>query len=59
MLHNNEKLLEKTSIVLYTSIKIFENMFFFTFQVVDYEGNNHIRNPEMRKVLLTHEIICR
>lgn len=29
-----------------------------TKQIVDYEGSNHIRNPEMRKVLLTHEIIC-
>jgi len=27
-------------------------------QVVDYEGSNHIRNPEMQRVLLTHEIIC-
>ena len=30
-----------------------------SFQVVDYEGSNHIRNPEMQRVLLTHEIICR
>ena len=29
------------------------------FQVVEYEGSNHIRNPEMQRVLLTHEIICR
>ena len=30
-----------------------------SFQVVEYEGSNHIRNPEMQRVLLTHEIICR
>ncbi len=28
-------------------------------QVVEYEGSNHIRNPEMQRVLLTHEVICR
>eukprot|EP00094_Tigriopus_californicus_P007228 TCALIF_06958-PA protein Name:"Similar to coe2 Transcription factor COE2 (Danio rerio)" AED:0.05 eAED:0.05 QI:295/0.88/0.9/1/0.55/0.7/10/263/589 len=27
-------------------------------QVVEYEGSNHIRNPEMQRVLLTHEVIC-
>ena len=32
---------------------------FLLFQVVEYEGSNHIRNPEMQRVLLTHEIICR
>ena len=31
----------------------------FMFQVVEYEGSNHIRNPEMQRVLLTHEVICR
>ena len=31
----------------------------FSFQVVEYEGSNHIRNPEMQRVLLTHEVICR
>jgi len=29
-----------------------------TKQVVEYEGSNHIKNPEMQRVLLTHEIIC-
>ena len=29
------------------------------FQVVEYEGSNHIKNPEMQRVLLTHEVICR
>jgi len=29
-----------------------------TRQVVEYEGSNHIRNPEMQRVLLTHEVIC-
>lgn len=27
--------------------------------MVDYEGSNHIRNPAMQRVLLTHEVICR
>jgi len=26
--------------------------------VVEYEGSNHIKNPEMQRVLLTHEVIC-
>lgn len=30
-----------------------------TKQVVEYEGSNHIKNPEMQRVLLTHEVICR
>ena len=30
-----------------------------TKQVVEYEGSNHIKNPEMQRVLLTHEIMCR
>eukprot|EP00090_Calanus_glacialis_P039713 TRINITY_DN6915_c0_g1_i4.p1 TRINITY_DN6915_c0_g1~~TRINITY_DN6915_c0_g1_i4.p1 ORF type:complete len:500 (-),score=101.81 TRINITY_DN6915_c0_g1_i4:508-2007(-) len=29
-----------------------------TKQVVEYEGSNHIKNPEMQRVLLTHEVIC-
>lgn len=29
-----------------------------TRQVVEYEGSNHVRNPEMQRVLLTHEVIC-
>ena len=28
-------------------------------QIVEYEGSNHIKNPEMQRVLLTHEVICR
>ena len=35
------------------------NICFLSFQVVEYEGSNHIRNPEMQRVLLTHEVICR
>ena len=30
-----------------------------TKHVVEYEGSNHIKNPEMQRVLLTHEVICR
>ena len=30
-----------------------------TKQIVEYEGSNHIKNPEMQRVLLTHEVICR
>ena len=26
---------------------------------MEYEGSNHIKNPEMQRVLLTHEVICR
>ena len=26
--------------------------------VVEYEGSNHITNPEMQRVLLTHQVIC-
>ena len=31
--------------------------FFFSFQAIVYEGQD--KNPEMCRVLLTHEIMCR
>ena len=36
-----------------------ESLFSHSLQVVEYEGSNHMRNLEMQRVLLTHEVICR
>ena len=40
-------------------LNIINNNLLNLLKVVEYEGSNHIKNPEMQRVLLTHEVICR